>query len=407
MDGIWTEKTTGKRERTYSAYYTYASGAPNYYSYVRGDTFSTIRYTKYPRGKSSNRCLHIKQTATPLWPSNYKWGDSAQNTYEWHGIEVDPIFDVRNIREFPAGFVGRAFAAMSPTLQGPFSAPDALRELLEFKQTFVGLFSLARRLKSLIEVGGIAVKNRRPKDSKDFYDSLRNIFANIPSDFLLYTFGVNAFVNDMGKLYSALAEFSVRLSVFRRQAGALLSAHYKESSDETSDINPDLYGSLNSLFIVSKNTTFGKTSFHASMKYSYEIIYPEFDIPTIFKRYLGFRNSPHLLWNAIPFSFVVDWFLRVGDALKTLDESVIPVRLTIHDFCISRKQHNKCYCTGQYRHNYAVMEPKGVVPWSRSTFQFYERTWVEPQVAASAIVLPRLDGISVNELVLAIALLIS
>lgn len=34
---------------------------------------------------------------------------------------------------------------------------------------------------------------------------------------------------------------------------------------------------------------------------------------------LGFTNLPQLVWEVIPFSFVVDWFINIGDTLASLD----------------------------------------------------------------------------------------
>lgn len=36
---------------------------------------------------------------------------------------------------------------------------------------------------------------------------------------------------------------------------------------------------------------------------------------------LGLNLSPTVIWNAIPYSFVVDWFANVGDCLKQYDSN--------------------------------------------------------------------------------------
>jgi hypothetical protein len=44
---------------------------------------------------------------------------------------------------------------------------------------------------------------------------------------------------------------------------------------------------------------------------------------------LGFELNPQIIWNAIPFSFVVDWFTGIGDVLGSLkiDSLELPVEL--------------------------------------------------------------------------------
>jgi hypothetical protein len=43
------------------------------------------------------------------------------------------------------------------------------------------------------------------------------------------------------------------------------------------------------------------------------------------------------VWEAIPFSFVVDWFYRVQDFLQRYQEPLWPVTVTVMDFCVSYK----------------------------------------------------------------------
>jgi hypothetical protein len=45
-----------------------------------------------------------------------------------------------------------------------------------------------------------------------------------------------------------------------------------------------------------------------------------------------------ILWEAIPFSFVVDWFVNIGDMIGNIEDQLIdPLPIVIHDFSHSLK----------------------------------------------------------------------
>jgi hypothetical protein len=50
---------------------------------------------------------------------------------------------------------------------------------------------------------------------------------------------------------------------------------------------------------------------------------------------LGLNLDPAIIWNAIPYSFVVDWFVNVGDYLHSLRIDAYKVELLMSDYCHS------------------------------------------------------------------------
>jgi hypothetical protein len=97
---------------------------------------------------------------------------------------------------------------------------------------------------------------------------------------------------------------------------------------------------------------------------SYSFLSPEFH--GFFSRLAQFVDAfgvidPAALWDAIPFSFIVDWFLGVGYWLHKNRPKVFPVDVVIRDYCESFKlvrRHdwyaswesaiNAPYCTGSF-----------------------------------------------------------
>jgi hypothetical protein len=78
-------------------------------------------------------------------------------------------------------------------------------------------------------------------------------------------------------------------------------------------------------------------SYHATMKFKYDI--PALDayrssIYAAMDRF-GLNSILSDAWQLIPFSFVLDWFLSVGDWLERFDHVNLPVQVTVRDFCDS------------------------------------------------------------------------
>jgi len=63
----------------------------------------------------------------------------------------------------------------------------------------------------------------------------------------------------------------------------------------------------------------------------------------------GLAIDPQIIWDAIPFSFVVDWFWRVGDWLHdVLSIATYPVELRIHEACFVYSPFQVTTCTAVY-----------------------------------------------------------
>jgi hypothetical protein len=47
----------------------------------------------------------------------------------------------------------------------------------------------------------------------------------------------------------------------------------------------------------------------------------------------GVTRMASVIWEAIPYSFVVDWFVSVGDLIESLEDSILdPLPIVIHDY---------------------------------------------------------------------------
>lgn len=76
------------------------------------------------------------------------------------------------------------------------------------------------------------------------------------------------------------------------------------------------------------------TTFNATLSYYYD--YEMRDYSHAFFKYWGLTGSAEALWNMIPFSFIVDYFIKIGKAIHAME--VDPnVKLRDYIYCESLK----------------------------------------------------------------------
>lgn len=97
--------------------------------------------------------------------------------------------------------------------------------------------------------------------------------------------------------------------------------------------------------------------FHATVRYRYPLPEALAGVGGKLKAYLdliGVNANPAVLWNAIPFSFVVDWFVNVSGFLNRLRVENIHFQTEILDFCTSAKvEATVDYTVQAYQSTYA------------------------------------------------------
>jgi hypothetical protein len=118
---------------------------------------------------------------------------------------------------------------------------------------------------------------------------------------------------------------------------------------------------------------------------------------------LRFRRDPSIIWNAIPFTFVVDWFVNVANYLEQFAVDNLGIKVEIVDFCSSVKQSIRA---DSYM---AHWENTGSGPfrigaerqYQSAALTAYERRTMLPNLGHALT----LSGLSVNEAYLSAALI--
>jgi hypothetical protein len=160
---------------------------------------------------------------------------------------------------------------------------------------------------------------------------LKHTAKQLSGGVLQYSFGVVPNIGDISAIISAVKTLKQRLADFRAMAGKTQHRQVvvaKESTSATGTFNyggdshsPCMWNASRSQRVTAhfvftpKNMGFLDTS--------YEFLLGMLDT-------LGFELNPRIIWEAVPFSFVIDWFFNVSSFLESLkvDALEFPVELT-------------------------------------------------------------------------------
>jgi hypothetical protein len=207
-----------------------------------------------------------------------------------------------------SSFSARAYLAMKPSLDSGFSLTNFLAELREIKT----LFKLVSKRNTILQ--------------------------NIAGLHLNWSFGWKPTIADLRTLWGKLQNFDSAFQKYYSEQGRLLKRHYREiqpieESSVRNNENPTLDARI--VYVDRKVTT----QLTATMLYSYRLptINSQYAKYLALMDYYGLKLNASVIWNALPFSFVVDWFLGIGDFFDQFSEDALDVEIEIVDFCCGLK----------------------------------------------------------------------
>jgi hypothetical protein len=162
-----------------------------------------------------------------------------------------------------------------------------------------------------------------------------------------WSFGIQPFIGDVKSLFDSLMNYRQRIDEFIEKAEKVQRRHYRYKFDDDND-QTLLYNGTQTKYY--RHDDWG-TVFHATLIYKYEIPKELYTIRgklNAIRDMVGLRANLGVIWEAIPFSFVVDWFLPIQEFLDGLSEPLIKPKMHVIDYCYSYKSYTKSYITRHF-----------------------------------------------------------
>jgi hypothetical protein len=303
-----------------------------------------------------------------------------------------------------------AYSYMKPKVNDGSSLVNFILELKDLKH--LNPIPSVQRIVNNSSVGQ-ALRNpaRRGKFTRELTTRLNN--AHLGAQF-----GINPLVGDISSMYNELVMAGTKLAMLKKYAGRQRKAHFKcllpltnglvggtswkQALTNTtiawpSGLSNDWLGSggVRSAIKLNRFSRFTQPPvYHATMRYSYTLPQAGSALETVYyyMDLLGIRLDPSIIWNAIPFSFVVDWVVDVGGFLGSFARDNFPIEVRIHDFCHSIKWSRETYVDAHYATDAALdtsarfqvlpKDPPPVRVYS-GTYSYYNRQGAVPSSSAT------------------------
>lgn len=216
-------------------------------------------------------------------------------------FNVEPVMiDISKLREY----------GMIPDPSAVHVAEWAYEAYTAFQAQIPTTVSLANFLYELKDIKGLIPKFER------------SITRTASSNFLGYQFGVKPFIGDIQKIWAMSEAITKRIKFLRDNRNKPVKLHFSRNIPAMGDsweIDLPYIGSVEGPTYRVKRASYLGT-FRITGELLQDLDIPDTRIGTAkaFAAAAGFNNPAAIVWEAIPYSFVVDWFFHVSSLIDTL-----------------------------------------------------------------------------------------
>lgn len=306
--------------------------------------------------------------------------------------------------------VDASLSAMLPGIRPSLSLVNSILELKDVKsmaRQFVNLDRSCRRFQNVL-------KDRCPwyrRDRLRRMFTLRNITRSAASGWLSWSFAYMPMVSDMIGVIRAMADTREQVRKLLADEGKEKVQHFAaplfylyrdaDQSYTTNFTNPGVKGQARCCRYV----RYVNPMFRAAIRYRYTI--PGWAKADASLRGLldgfGVNLNPAIVWNAIPYSFMLDWVLGVGRWLDQFKVRNLEPKTHITRYCISYRVKREIRTTFQVVNDAYFGTNCGEVPVNSASEDAYVRMPMVPDLLRSITS----SGLSSREFSLASALAIT
>lgn len=210
------------------------------------------------------------------------------------------------------------------------------------------------------------------------FGGAKSLIGRYSNAYLWYMFGIAPMIKTIQGVIDLMRTVRSKIADIRRRAKRLQTRHYAIPIDIVSGVElpegdsslvfSENVGDFRVVRLFADTQWVTEPKYHATMKFRYDVSELS-DLELELRAWgeaMDLFDPLAILWNAIPFSFVLDWFTNMGDWIEQLLRTpAIPI--VIEDFSHSVKFS---YKTELYIHWWGESL---IAPIARGTKSYYER----------------------------------
>lgn len=331
-------------------------------SFTHTASIKDIIYTTKPKTQRgmANMCINTKTFDRP-------GGSTGEVIIQWpsHGSYVRYNQMDKDAHDLHPVIVGLADAAFGSNIGTAYLGANA--------QGFMN--DAAWRLKpdlTTVSIPNDLLDWSQIPDLIKVWKSNLSIVKNVAGAHLNYKFGWKPTIGDLKDAIDGVRNLQRKLDDFRERCGTIIDDGYTNLRTTTT--------SKSGTYVPSATQSVAWTASltqHVRSYVRYMPMYPyTLGITDTFIRgmldTLGFELNPRIIWDKIPFTFIIDWFIGIGAWLERfkLDTFELPIKYV--DSYIQYKESRK------YRSRYSIVSGGGFImnstaqPWETQV-DFFQR----------------------------------
>jgi len=256
-----------------------------------------------------------------------------------NGDFVSPPADLDSLKS-------RALSSILPIVKAELSLPNFIYELKDFKRP---LLEAARVFRSSSWYSALGKLGLTPQQWRNM--TFSKLLKGSAGHYLSLQFNVLPFINDIAKIRSAISRTERRINDFVSREGKPQNRHFAfswseftDSTDEFVGAKPGPYSPFDGTDVSSTRTvSYEPSKFHVQVQYNYNYTGYQREHALLLGQLdsLGINLNPAIVWNALPWTFVVDWVFGIGPFLDQLKVSNFEPVINIHRALWSVKRTRK------------------------------------------------------------------
>jgi hypothetical protein len=211
------------------------------------------------------------------------------------------------------------------------------------------------------------------------WNTRRSFVPNVANKNLQYQYGFIPTIGDISGMISAIRNLQQKIRDWNRSVGRLRRRKRTVLSDTISKSGSSVVSNWGT---VNWNVNFTR-QITAHITYRPLPIQAMANTERLLRGTLdslGFELNPAILWDAIPFSFIVDWFLNIGGYLEGIKFDTLELPIKLEDAFLQNKEMMTIDC--RTTNNGVPLEvPVSRYAGSRRTEKFFSRIGAFPHDA--------------------------
>jgi hypothetical protein len=209
-----------------------------------------------------------------------------------------------------------------------------------------------------------------------------SIAKNLAGAHLNYKFGWKPTVGDLSDMIEGVTQLRAKLAAFKSQLGKIIQSSTTVHSSTNTVSGTYTHASFAGTATFSATVHRTCTATMAYTTFPLAVMGPMDEILRGLLDSLGFELNPRIIWDALPFTFVIDWFFGVGSWLDRYRIDALELPITLVDSFLQYKEDVKIEWSTKATHlPLGSWSSQPVSGGAIYTSSFFERMPIYPDYA--------------------------